>query len=191
MKIEERFKASAADLAKLLASTARSVREAEEIVVANETIGLPENFEVRLKYKKKQEKVKFKIEVIWTPAGRNISPGIENTARVDSLPEDSTARPKGYKQLKKLMEEELDEIENLLRSGNVISESKLENWLKLVAAGGERGKPEWSDSYAEFQVEASRLNAAIGAHDTALALSLIAGIRDLRVKYHDTFKKKR
>lgn len=186
MKIEEVISSSKDGAAKIMLDAAKKILSESRVSVGDVDIPLPETFDVKLKYKEKRVHAKFKIEFLWDLAASEATAKMPTTALNSLRP--AAASSKEFKSVKKLLEKKLLAIESNLKNGKPVSAIDMNRFLELIDASRRSAKRDRQAAMEELRVTGLQLIKAIETNDVRLATDKIAAIKELKAKYHQTFK---
>lgn len=170
------------DLARLLRRWADEI-DGGKVELNGRSLELPQRIEVKRKFKEKEGLSKFGLKISW-PAKHQIEQEEPAETAGKNLP---FTVPGGFKEMKKLMENSLDEVEMALKEQGKATES-LVIYMATVDYFRSRSKPEWLEGITELINQSQLLRQAIDAGKPVEAETAITGIRRLKKKYHDIFK---
>ncbi|MDD5434406.1 MAG: hypothetical protein PH343_03150 [Nitrospira sp.] len=187
MKIERRKRFSREEFAELLSDFARTITEEKRIVFEDMEVALPDSFEAEIEYKEKHGYAKFEIEVFWDiEKNLSTSPYYPTTRGEGTIQNEPI--PRRFKEIKRIMEQNLADISRVISAGNNPPENDLNYFRELNRAFSQQSEPDWLNGMNELQTAVEGMIDAAKQGNFPLAIERIREINNIKKECHRVFK---
>jgi len=171
-------------VASMLRKIADQVENDKKINIDGRIVELPESIGTKIKFKLKDDRSKFSIKLLWQ---ENIPTDFPNTD-VELKQSETVIVPKKLKEMKKLMDDSLSNLEASLKKGSVI-DNRSANLFKLTVDDfSAKQNPKWQRAISELEDQTNQLLENLKKNEISNALTNIRNIWDQEEKYHNIYK---
>ncbi len=172
------------EVVKMLRTMADEIENEKKIKVDNHKVELPDIVDTKIKVKLKDDQTKFSIKLYWKENDLLKSPETE----IDSKHILPAITAKKFKEMKKLMEDSLYNLEENLKKEESINDRNIEIFNITLSDFKKRAKPEWQVSLVELENLTNKLLENLMKSERSAAIYNIQQIWELKEKYHIIYK---
>jgi len=172
------------EVAGMLRDIADQIETDKKINVDERIIMLPKSVGTKIKHKLKDGRSKFSIKLYWQESEPLGSPNVA----IDIRPSRTATVPKKFKEMKKLMDDSLDDLETSLRKKGTIDIRNAEIFKSTVNDFKTRANPEWQGGLDELENLTCKMLDTLENNEISNTISDIRQIWDLKERYHKIFK---